>query len=317
MRQKTLQKFQMVKRGEFLKIPLLDEFYYGQDQNGKPFFKFRGNFSHSDQDLSTNLLSVEILRDRQKKSQLKITLEDYDFITIFIKLIYLITDELEKFDTEASDQDKLYEILTVFKDWKEMFRNARNKKLSENRIIGLLGELWFLEKLIIKSGETGFELECWQGPEGNDEDFSFEGNLFEIKSSKSTNNNVVKINSLRQINSEGIPTFLVHQSMSAALHADDDADSLYKAVERVKNFISHDFSQLMKFEHKLLRSSYIHDEKYTEPAFRLDKSTFYEVKNDFPRIYSEEIDPCISNVRYSIDLDKCRTFIVEDIIEEG
>jgi hypothetical protein len=227
----------------------------------------------------------------------------------------LITDELEKFDAQASDQDKLYEILTVFKDWKEMFRNARNKMLSENRIIGLLGELWFLEKLMIKSETSGFELDCWQGPEGNDEDFSFEGNLFEVKSSKSTNNNVVRINSLRQINSEGIPTFLVHQSMSAALDRDDGSDSLHSVVERIKNLIVNDFSQLMKFEHKLLRSGYIHDEKYTEPTFRLDQSTFYEINNDFPRIYSENIDARILNVRYSIDLDKCKEFIIEDIIE--
>ena len=176
--------FTKIPHGNERRIPdiaLLDEFYYGQDLSGKPFFKFRGVFSHSDQGLSTNLLNIEIDRDRQRKSQLIITLQDYSFITIFIRLIYFITDELETFDAEASDQDKLYEILTVFKDWKEMFQNARSKKLSENRIIGLLGELWFLHKLITETGTHGFELDCWQGPEGNDEDFSFEGSLFEVK----------------------------------------------------------------------------------------------------------------------------------------
>ena len=108
------------------------------------------------------------------------------------------------------------------------------------------------------------------GPEGNDEDFSFEVSLCEVKSSKSTKNNVIKINSLRQMNSEEIPTFLVHQSMSAANDADDEAESLYSLVEKVKNLVKTDFSQSMKFDHKLLLSGYIHDEKYG--AFRLDKS---------------------------------------------
>ena len=117
------------------------------------------------------------------------------------------------------------------------------------------------------------------------------------------------------MNSEEIPTFLVHQSMSAANDADDEAESLYSLVEKVKNLVKTDFSQSMKFDHKLLLSGYIHDEKYMEPCFRLDKSIFYEITNEFPRIYSEQIDARISNVRYSVDLDKCREFIVDDVIE--
>ena len=63
------------------------------------------------------------------------------------------------------------------------------------------------------------------------------------------------------MNSEEIPTFLVHQSMSAANDADDEAEILYSLVEKL-NLVKTDFSQSMKFDHKLLLSGYIHDEKY-------------------------------------------------------
>ena len=318
MKELSSKDFRILNPGTQKRVPGLagvDEFYYGLTHEGQENFVFRGKFQHSREIASTQLLDINLSSGSEDFSQLNITLQDKHFLSIFIKLIYIIVESVEKFEPEDSDQDRLFAVLTVINDWKELFQKAKNKKLSDNRIVGLLGELIFLQNIVEKSDGKEFEIDCWQGPEGNDEDFSYEGCLFEIKSSKSTQNNLVRINSLRQINSEKIPAYLVHKSMSAVSEDDQSAISLYTVVEKLKHLLGSDFSQLMKFDHKLLLSGYIHDEKYTTPSFRLDSRTFYEIRSDFPLIYSEDLDARISRVRYSIDLDKCREFIVNDVIE--
>jgi hypothetical protein len=291
----------------------LEEFYFGVNDQGKEFFMYRGEFSHQRDVLHTQLLSIEVIEEESKASQLIISLQDKEFLYVFIKLIYIVVEAVEAFEADVSDQDKFYSALTVLNDWVEMFKIARSTKLSENRIIGLLGELVFLQQLSEKIDPDRIALTAWQGPDGADEDFSYNGQLFEVKSSKSSKNNSIKINSLRQINSENIPTFLVHQSFSTSDSSQAQSLNLFALVNEIKRKIGFDFSELANFEQKLLMSGYLHDEKYCEPNFHFDSSSYYEVRSDFPLVYSDNLDPRISRVRYVLDLDKCKEFLLEDL----
>jgi len=310
----TEKDFRNLRFGEQKRISGLaglDEFYYGVDLSGLNFFMFRGEFQHTQNVLSTQLLNIEIISETDEISQLRISLIDSEFLTIFIKLVYIVTEVVEEHGDNVSDQDKFYTALTIINDWKELFRAARSNKLSENKIIGLLGELQFLNNVSQKIDDTTIAIETWQGPLGNDEDFSLDGNVYEVKSSKSSQNNLIKINSLRQINSDNIPTYLVHQSFSSSNADNSDALSLYSVVADIRNKLKFEFTKLAEFEHKLFQSGYLHDEKYLEPTFSHDASTYYEVRDDFPLIYSDALDPRISRVRYSLDLDKCKEFLVD------
>jgi hypothetical protein len=316
MREITTNDFRDLSHGTQKRLAGLqgvEEFYFGVDAQGREFFMYRGEFSHQRDVLSTQLLSIEVIEEKSGMSQLVISLGDKEFLHVFIKLIYIVVEAVEAFEADGSDQDKFYSALTVLNDWVEMFRIARGNKLSENRIIGLLGELVFLKYLSEKIDLDKIVLTTWQGPDGADEDFSYNGQLFEIKSSRSSKNNMVKINSLRQINSENIPTFLVHQSFSTSDSGHAQSLNLFDLVNEIKQKIGYDFSELASFEQKLLMSGYFHDEKYCEPNFYLDASSYYEVRSDFPLIYSDNLDPRISRVRYVLDLDKCKEFLLEDL----
>lgn len=310
----TEKDFRNLRFGEQKRISGLaglDEFYYGIDVSGLNFFMFRGEFQHAQNVLSTQLLNIKIISETDKISQLRISLIDSEFVTIFIKLVYIVIEAVEEHGDNVSDQDKFYTALTIINDWKELFRAARSNKLSDNKIVGLLGELQFLNNLSQTIDETTIAVETWQGPLGNDEDFSLHGNVYEVKSSKSSQNNLIKINSLRQINSDNIPTFLVHQSFSSSNADNSDALSLYSVVTDIRNKLKFEFTKLADFEHKLFQSGYLHDEKYLEPTFSHDATTYYEVRDDFPLIYSDTLDPRISRVKYSLDLDKCKEFLVD------
>lgn len=310
----TEKDFRNLRFGEQKRISGLaglDEFYYGIDLSALHFFMFRGEFQHTRNVLSTQLLNIEIISETDEISQLRISLIDSEFVTVFIKLIYIVIQAVEEHGDNVSDQDKFYTALTIINDWKELFRAARLNKLPENRIIGLLGELQFLKTVSQVIDDTTIAIETWQGPLGNDEDFSLNGNVFEVKSSKSSQNNLIKINSLRQINSDNIPTFLVHQSFSASKADNASTLSLHSVVSDIRDKLKFEFTKLAEFEHKLFQSGYLHDEKYLEPTFSHDSSTFYEVRHDFPLIYSDTLDPRISRVTYSLDLDKCKEFLVD------
>ncbi|MDA7551795.1 PD-(D/E)XK motif protein [Rhodobacteraceae bacterium] len=313
MSELTDKNFRELGYGQEKRIPALiglDEFYYGVNSSGSQFFMYRGEFQHNRSVLSTQLLEIEIIAETNEVSQLRITLKDSEFLGIFIKLIYIVIDEIENHGTNVSDQDKFYTALTIINDWKELFRAARSNKLSENRIIGLLGELQFLNAISEAVDASTIALDTWQGPLGNDEDFSLDGSVFEVKSSKSSQNNLIKINSLRQINSDNIPTFLIHQSFSVANVNSIEAINLHQVVTEMGSKLKYDFAKIADFEHKLFQSGYLHDEKYLEPTFSHDASTYYEVRDDFPLIYSDTLDPRISRVKYSLDLDKCKEFLI-------
>ena len=52
-------------------------------------------------------------------------------------------------------------------------------------------------------------------------------------------------------------------------------------------------------------------------SLALDSTSPFSMKSqtNFLEFIREQIDARISNVRYSVDLDKCREFIVDDVIE--
>jgi hypothetical protein len=312
----TRQNFKELIAGQEKRIPnlqIFDEFYYGIDSKGLYFFTYRGQFKHPHNVISTQLLQIELITENPNTTQLRISLKDNEFSSIFIKLIYLVIGEVEALEPTTSDQDKFYVVLTVLNDWKELFRSAKNDKLSENRIIGLLGELMFLQYISDNTNPQSIAVETWQGPHGNDEDFSLNGSVYEVKSSKSSQNNLIKINSLRQINSENVPTFLIHQSFSVTVNDGPNSVSLYNIVNDMYSKVKFDHSKLAELEYKLFKSGYIHDVKYTEPTYALDASSYYLVGPDFPLIYSDLVDPRISRVRYTLDLDRCKEFLVSEL----
>lgn len=316
MKQLTKQDFGELGPGQQKRIPNLaglDEFYYGINSTGRQYFMFRGKFAHSVEPSSTHLLETKLIAEKDGVSQLQISLNDAEFLPNFVKLIYSIIEAVELLGADTSDQDKFYTALTNLNDWKELFRAARKNKISENQIIGLLGELRFLLEIYDKTGSGHLALEAWQGPFGNDEDFSFDGNIYEVKSSRSSQNSLVKINSLRQLNSTYIPTYLIHQSFSPSTTSDPNAMSLYQAVTTINSILEYDYNAVVAFQQSLLLLGYLHHEKYMEPCFCHDDSTYYAITDDFPLIYSNQVDPRISRVRYSLDLDKCKEYMVDKL----
>ena len=309
-----IKDFMKLEPGTERRVPdleIYDEFYFGKDFENRFFFSFRGKFNKIENTLSTEAIKINIIEEKSGFLQLRFILLDQILEALFIKVMYNFIDEISKCDDSYSDNDKLLKILTIFNDWKSLLKNARSNKLSDQKIIGLIGELIFLKKLIKATDNILPCFEAWTGPGGGDEDFSWKQTLYEIKATSSAKNNKVTINSLRQLNEKYIKSYLVHVSMSRSDNEDNNSLSLFGICEEISKKIGSDFNVKTLFYDKLLKVGYVHEPRYKTPIFNLDKKTFYHVSETFPVIKTNEVDARVTNVRYDLDLGKCSEFIVD------
>jgi len=112
----------------------------------------------------------------------------------FIAIASLIIVEFARLDSNLTLQEKfdlIEPLLNVF---------LTKQVLNEAEAMGLLGELYFLKKLLCESSPSEFEfvLGGWQGYGHNSRDFKFHDVSVEIKTTRSSESNH-EINSINQI----------------------------------------------------------------------------------------------------------------------
>ena len=179
----------------------------------------------------------------------------------------------------------------------------------ENEIIGLLGELLFVEQ-ITKTNPSLWE--GWYGQDKKIKDFSY-GNLdVEIKSSSYSGEETITINNLKQL--ELIPDkslFLVHFIFNS--------NPLGKySVPYLVDKISSQVDDKEGFKERISQSKYKEDdrEKWSEKKYDLTKSSLYEVNDSFPRINRQsfknsKIPESISKITYELSLNSVIGFKVD------
>lgn len=102
-------------------------------------------------------------------------------------------DLADRVQLEALDvSDALAETL---KSWASLLR--RKPVMPEDRQVGLLGELWFLERLAARRG-WGFAGDAWRGPDSEEHDFTLKGIDVEVKTTRAEKR-VHTIGSLTQL----------------------------------------------------------------------------------------------------------------------
>ena len=109
-----------------------------------------------------------------------------------------------------------------FTAWRKMFRQERSS-LSEEQVVGLLGELYFMDKFLIPEIGSARAVKAWSGIDGTSKDFSDGDRWYEVKAA-SLGANSVKISSLAQLSSD-IPGALVVVRYETMSQGYDDGSS--------------------------------------------------------------------------------------------
>ena len=273
------------------------ELYLGKNDKGYPTLRFNGNFQ------PVKVLGNSILEIKQVK-----TSTYYSLLFSFISednqsLFYNFCEDIINQTANYSGNDGYTEIVNRYTQWKKMFYGS-SKLLSENEVLGLIGELLFLKDFALRVYGISTGLNGWSGPEPTHKDFSFDNNWYEIKTINSFKNSV-SISSLEQLDSEFDGHLIVYtmEKMSPSFNG----VKLNALVASINEIITLDTDKDVFFE-KLKQVGYAYSEVYDNYVYNFISKLQYIVKDDFPRLKAKNMPQGIGKVQYEIFLSMIENY---------
>lgn len=265
------------------------ELYLGKNENGDPTLRYNGEFTPV-KVTGTSLIEIKQVKTSTYNSIL-FAFTSIDNSTLFYHFCEDMITETENYQ----GKDGYKEIVNRFNQWKKMF-TGNSKVLTENEVLGLIGELMFLKDKSFKIYGISNGLNGWSGPESTHKDFSYKNEWFEIKSIN-TFKNSISISSLEQLDSELDGHLVVYsfEKMSSSF----SGITLNKLVAEISNIIQYDADRDLFFK-KLKQAGYSYNEVYDDYVFNFSRVDSYLVNADFPKIRAEDLPKGIAKVQYEL-----------------
>lgn len=211
---------------------------------------------------------------------------------------------------ELSKQKDEAEYVRCLKDrlvkWHDFFKNGAKKKLTDETVIGLWGELHVLGELHAAGLTTAIDL--WNGPIKSAQDFQGKHVAIEVKTAAEDFFSSVNISSETQLDNTGWQAlFLIANRIE---HGKEKGVSLPALVDRIAGMLSE--QQRDRFSAALLCLGYVpEDAGFYSKKYVLKEQRVYQVKGEFPRLMRDDMPKGVSRIQYNLSLKSCRDFLVE------
>lgn len=258
-------------------------------------------------EIKTQVLETNINQRKDNMWALLISLTNNKLIGVFEKLskdlISSISDEKNQIIAERK-------LIQRYNEWQCLFEEEANKKLDFNSVQGLLGELYFINNILIPKQGAKKAISSWIGPNGGNKDFQLESTWFEIKT-KSANKDIIHISNKNQLFSEQVGYLTIIDCEKTSSEACNSIN-LTVLYEDICNQIK-DESILIDFIGKLANLNFIPSEYYKQFNFAVQGIKFYEVNDNFPQIILPTLENAICNLRYDLFLPALTDHIKEEI----
>jgi hypothetical protein len=178
--------------------------------------------------------------------------------------------------------------------------------MSEQAVVGLLGELLVLRDELIPRIGTHAALGLWTGPRGEPNDFALHGGFLEVKSTARQAPEVVEIANLAQLDDTRGPILLVH----VRLRPDPQGLTLSQMVQVLREMVvRHAADRLTEYHDLLMGAGYVDAQAdLYRTAYALEYMECFRVGGDFPRVKKIDLRMGVRNCSYSIELEMCRQF---------
>lgn len=249
------------------------------------------------------IFSIEV----ENNIELNIYLLDNELKGIFSLFIQNILEDIESSVTES---EAITTTLNVVSKWKKLFEKINFNGLTLEQQKGLIGELLFLNYLLINKKTTASAVYAWTGAEQEFQakDFTLGSIGIEIKFTSSKQPRI-KISNEKQLDTENLrELFLVLYSTEAVK---DNGISLNSIIEQTRRNISIEEERNV-FNYKLQLNGYFDDDKEHYGKMYFIKKTFaFLVTSDFPKIVKNQLPLGIYDTSYSIEISAIESFIVE------
>src|SRR5258708_17450041 len=111
----------------------------------------------------------------------------------------LCNDLVEATDHINDSAEAVQKIMIRLNRWHEFLKKRHPGLLSEEKILGLIGELLFIKNHLIPVFGPGQSIKFWQGPEGLPQDFNVNESAIEVKCQSASRSDTVRISSADQL----------------------------------------------------------------------------------------------------------------------
>ena len=275
--------------------------YIGADNDGHYAIEYRGDFNPIKVKSSTAIGVMHFVIDTKKS--LVFSLLDASMLSTFCAFC----EDMVETSRSATDNNSGYTMLVNrFYGWKKMFHQSKDL-LDEKKIMGLIGELLFLEQQMIPFYGKSKALASWTGSEKTKKDFSLDDTWYEVKSI-TAGKPVVGISSYEQLDSDLPGNLVVYQLEK--MSQEYNGVNLNKLVKQIYKEL--DIDELKDvFLQKLSDAGYSFESVYDTYVFELYAKSIYKVSMSFPCLRREERLNAISQVKYDLLLAKIEKYKIE------
>lgn len=277
--------------------------YYGFNKNGGKRISFLSSCRPYTIE-STKLIDVLQLSESENVYWTCFDLVDNNAESVYYSLI---EDLIKSIIPCVDELSCLKEIKNRFLIWKKMLGRAVVNGMTEEKVRGIFGELYFLYNYLKPKYTLDSSVKAWGGPDGDSKDFTIDNQWYEVKA-VGTSTNEVKITSLIQLDSDvaGDLAIVRIEAMSDAY--EDGMSSLEDLVSLILREIDDQAAKDL-FVGKLDKLKYTPLDNAVRMKFKAHSINLYLVDNDFPRITAKDIKYAeIDKVAYSIYIKAIEKF---------
>lgn len=209
---------------------------------------------------------------------------------------------------QLEGQDPVKAVHETQEAWESLL--ARRTRLTPEKELGLIGELWFLSHLAEKIG-SGKAVAAWKGPKAEEHDFGLSAIDLEVKTTRSESRHHM-IGSLTQmLPNSGRDLYLLSIQLTDAAGAKNNKMSLASLIVEIRKMLSSENNDVSeRFEELLAKAGWSENEAdmYKSEYILRSKPALIKVDDDFPSITPTAIEGLsnserILEVRYRVDLE--------------
>lgn len=239
-----------------------------------------------------------------------IKLKDFDFKDLFDDLILSIYSKINLISEPILASE---EFIKTFYKWSLFFEDKRIKKLGEEQIQGLFGELFVLSEYIEKSNQSNINiiLDSWKGLYDAANDFVYDLKNVEVKTKKESKL-FVKISSEYQLEKEldkDLELLVVSVKLDLI-----DGKSIHDMLLQIIKLIRVNLGDLSILYQALNQKGLTLEnlKQYNNHRFIVTKTESFDAGMDnFPKLSVSMINNEISNLKYKLRVTQLNEYLIE------
>ncbi|WP_020141797.1 PD-(D/E)XK motif protein [Terracoccus sp. 273MFTsu3.1] len=237
------------------------------------------------------------------------TLVDQSLFPTFVRLG---VDLAERSAVPRAGLAPIDQFLLALAQWQVLFRPHPPKRLTLERLRGLVAELWAGETVVSQGRSRAEIVRSWSGPLGGVQDFTFpSGHVWEVKAKRSKAT-TVKVSSVEQLDPADKTLHLVVFDLDERSIDSPGARSLVDLVQSWRAALGVNPAERHLFDLLVSRLGVdLSDHYYSEMCFTLQNATVFRVNSHFPSLRSHDMPSPVSSVRYQLDVRGLEAWMVD------